>query len=374
MASTSAAPSLTPQQVPRHAHHSDIWSALLLGGPAFILLLVFLIGPFFMGFLYSFTDERLVSPTPAQFVGTRNYERLLGMNVLTLQPITDPQTGQPERDAQGNLQYPRSRTYTRDQAAYPQYYGLTEWFNVDLGTTRYVVLAADPTFLHSLFNNIFFAIVVIPLQSGLGLILALLVNARLAGRNFFRTIYFSPVVTSMVVISIIWTFLYEKNVGLMNQFLRTLTFGQIGPVDWLGDPNIAMWAIIIMSVWQGVGFQMVLFLAGLQGIPDYLYEAAALDGASGWQKFRHITFPSLRNTTVFIIITITIAAFQLFTQVFVMTNGGPNGATSTVTFEMVDQGFRQQNIAYASAISVIFFLIILIISVVQRRLLRNQEA
>ena len=134
-----------------------------------------------------------------------------------------------------------------------------------------------------------------------------------------------------------------------------------------------MWAIILMSVWQGVGFQMVLFLAGLQGIPDYLYEAASIDGASPWQKFRFITIPGLRNVSVFIIVTITIAAFQLFTQVFVMTNGGPNEATTTVTFQMVQKGFREQDIAYASAIAVIFFLIILGISLIQRRVLRTQE-
>jgi ABC-type sugar transport system permease subunit len=128
-----------------------------------------------------------------------------------------------------------------------------------------------------------------------------------------------------------------------------------------------------MSVWQGVGFQMVLFLAGLQGIPEDLYEASSLDGASPWQKFLFVTLPGLRNVLVFIIITITIAAFQLFTQVFVMTNGGPNGATNTVVFEMVQKGFREQDIAYASAIAVIFFMIILIISLIQRRVLRTQE-
>jgi multiple sugar transport system permease protein len=362
-----------PQHTRQRPLRNDLVPALLLGGPAFLLLLVFLIGPFFMGILFSFSDQRLVSPNPAQFVGTRNYERLLGVSLLTLDPVVDPKTGQPARDAQGHLQYPRSRDFTRDTQKYPQYAGLREWFNVDLGNRRYVVLAGDPAFLHGLWNNIFFALVVIPLQTGLGLLLALLVNQRMAGRNFFRTAYYSPVVTSMVVISIVWTFLYEKNVGLMNQFLRSLSLGNLGPVDWLGDPNIAMWAIILMSVWQGVGFQMVLFLAGLQGIPDYLYEAASIDGANPWQKFIHVTIPGLRNVTVFIIVTITIAAFQLFTQVFVMTNGGPNDATSTVTFQMVQKGFREQDIAYASAIAVIFFLIILVISLIQRRVLRTQE-
>jgi multiple sugar transport system permease protein len=129
-----------------------------------------------------------------------------------------------------------------------------------------------------------------------------------------------------------------------------------------------------MSVWQGVGFQMVLFLAGLQNISESLYEAAGMDGANGWQKFLFITLPSLRNVMVFIIVTITIAAFQLFTQVFVMTNGGPDGATSTVTFHMVQKGFREQDIAYASTIAVIFFLIIVAISMIQRFALRTREA
>ena len=370
MASISVA---SPRVQRPRREKSDIASALVLGGPAFVLLLVFLVGPFFMGILYSFTDQRLISPKPAEFVGTRNYERLLGVSVLTLDPIVDPKTGQPQRDAQGNLQFPRSRSFTRDPQKYPQYAGLTEATNIDIGDRRYVLLAADPTFLRGLLNNIFFALVVIPVQTGLGLALALLVNQKLAGRNFFRTAYYSPVVTSMVVISIVWTYLYEKNVGLMNQFLKGISFGALGPVDWLGNPSVAMWSIIIMSVWQGVGFQMVLFLAGLQGISEELYEAASLDGANPWQKFRFVTLPGLRNVMVFIIITITIAAFQLFTQVFVMTNGGPNGATTTTVFEMVQKGFREQDIAYAAAISVIFFLIILAISLIQRRVLRTQE-
>ena len=132
-----------------------------------------------------------------------------------------------------------------------------------------------------------------------------------------------------------------------------------------------MWSIIIMSVWQGAGFQMILFLAGLQGIPEQLYEAASIDGANIWEKFRYITLPSLRNTTLFIFITITIAAFQLFTQVFVMTNGGPDDSTSTVAFHMVRTGFREQDLAYASTISVVFFLIILGINWVQRRITRD---
>jgi multiple sugar transport system permease protein len=334
-------------------------------------MILFLIGPFFAGIGYSFTNQRLISANPTEWVGLRNYSRLVGMSVLAVEPVVDPQTGQLTLDENGEPAFPRSRDFTRDEVNYPQYEGMREWFSFDMAGKRYFVLASDPAFLRSVLNVIFFALVVIPLQMGLGLLLALLVNQQLPGRNFFRTIYFSPVVTSMVVISIIWTFLYDKDNGLINQFLQV--FG-LPNVNWLGDPVTAMPAIIIMSVWQGVGFQMVLFLAGLQGIPDQLYEAAGIDGANNWQKFRSITMPGLRNVTVFIIITITIAAFQLFTQVFVMTNGGPNDATTTVVFHMVRKGFREQDIAVAAAIGVLFFLFILGISVLQRYVLRDQEA
>ena len=357
----------TPRRTP-----SDIAPALLLGGPAFLLLLVFLIGPFIAGVWFSFTDQRLISPTPAQFVGLRNYRRMLTLTVLTLDPLTDPQTGQPVRDTQGNLQYPRSRAYTRDQEKYPQYFGLTEWTSLDLAGRRYTLLAGDPSFFRSLQNNVLFALVVIPLQSGFGLLLALLVNLQLKGRNFFRTMFFAPVVTSMVVVSIVWRFIYDYNNGMLNVFLNQFTLGLFHPVNWLGDASTAMLAVIIMSIWQGAGMQMMLFVAGLQGIPESLYEAASIDGANTWQKFRYVTWPGLRNTSVFILVTITIAAFQLFTQVFVMTNGGPNDATTTVLFMMVREGFREQNIAYASTIAVAFFLIILTISLVQRRMLRSE--
>jgi multiple sugar transport system permease protein len=357
----------------RKTERSNLGTALILGGPAFLLLLVFLIGPFFMGVAFSFTNERLVSPVPAQFIGAKNYSQLLQVSILTVDPLVDPTTQQPRHDAHGKLLYPPIRTFTQNEQKYPQYFQLEQWFALDLGNSHYVVLARDPTFLHSLFNNIFFALVVVPLQSGLGLLLALLVNQKLKGRNFFRTIYFSPVVTSMVVISIVWTYLYDKDVGLVNHMLETVSFGAIGPVNWLGSPSTAMWAIIIMSVWQGVGLQMILFLAGLQDIPEQLYEAASIDGANPWQQFVNVTLPGLRNVMVFVFIAITIAAFQLFTQVFVMTRGGPNGATSTVVFNIVQRGFVEQNIGYASAMSVIFFLFILAISLVQRYATREQK-
>jgi multiple sugar transport system permease protein len=227
--------------------------------------------------------------------------------------------------------------------------------------------------MRSLVNNFFFAIVVIPLQSAIGLLLALVVTQKLRGENFFRTMYFAPVVTSMVVVATVWRYLYDVNNGLVNAMIQAASFGLIQPVNWLGDPGVAMWAIIIMSVWQGAGFQMMLFVAGLQQIPEERYEAASIDGANAWQKFLYITIPGLRNVMVFNFIIITIAAFQLFDQVLVMTNGGPDNATSTVVFHMFKNGFREQDIAYASTIAVVFFLIILFINYFQRRVTKTGE-
>ncbi len=338
----------------------------LMAGLAILLMLIFIIGPFFGGIYYSFTNQRLISANPTEFVGLRNYTRLLSLSTLTVQAEVNEGTGELQRDENGELVFPRSRDFTRDEENYPQYADMREWFTIDRGESRTYILAGDPNFMRSLVNNFFFALVVIPVQTGLGLLLALFVNQGLKGQTFFRTMYFAPVVTSMVVVSIVWRFLYDVNNGLVNEMLTALTFGAIGPVNWLGDPKVAMWAIIIMSVWQGAGMQMMLFVAGLQQIPGSLYEAASIDGANAWQQFRYVTIPGLRNVMVFIFLTITIAAFQLFDQVLVMTNGGPDNATTTTVFHMYRNGFREQNIAYASAIAVIFFLIIVFVNLIQR--------
>ena len=346
----------------------------IMGAPAFLGVFLFVILPFLMAIVLSFTDQRLVSPNPPQFIGLDNYSRLLSITTLTLDPVIDEATGEPQMDDDGNVIFPRSRSILRTEEAYT---GFFEWFTVDAFGRRYVIAAKDPTFMASLLNNFLFALVVVPLQSSIALLLAVMVNQGIPGSNLFRTAYFSPVVTSMAVISVIWIFLYNPDVGLINRFVQFVSFGQAGPFNWLGDTQSAMVAIIIMSVWQGAGFQMTIFLAGLQGIPQALYEAAGIDGANAWQRFWHVTMPGLRNTTVFVLITTTIFAFRLFTQVDVMTQGGPrNDATSTVVFHAVQQGFRRLNLGYGSAISVVFFLIVLAIALVQRRLLRSngQEA
>lgn len=345
----------------------------VMAGPAIILLIGFLIIPFFMAFGFALTNQRLISPNPTEFVGLKHFSSLLTVRVLTLEPLTDPATGQELKDDQGGWEYQSIRDFTRKNEDYPQYNGLQEWKSWVWGKTKWVLLAGDAVFMKSLFNTLRFALIVVPLQSGFALFLALLINQRLKGINIFRTIYFMPVVVSMVVVSILWRFIYAGQNGLLNNMLSFLSFGHFQPVDWLGNVHTAMNAIIVMSIWQAVGFHMVIWLAGLQNIPESLYEAAALDGANTWQVFQYITWPGLHNTAVFILVTITTQAFGLFTQINVMTNGGPLDSTTTVIFQAFQKGYVKQDIAYGSAISVIFFILVLIVALVQRYLTKERD-
>ena len=345
-----------------------------MAGPAVILLLGFLIIPFFMAFYFSFTNQRLISPNPAEPVGWNNFSRLLTVNTITLDPITDD-AGNFVVDDEGNLTFPRIRDFTRNNPDYPELQGLQEWTSIPwFGEgSRLFLLASDAVFMRGVINTFIFAAVIAPVQGGLGLVLALLVNKRSRAVNIFRTIYFMPVVMSMVVVALLWRFIYSPTSGMFNNILSFLTFGAFEGVDWLGNPSTALPAIIILSVWQGVGFHMIIWLSGLQTIPGYLYEAAAIDGATRWNQFKHVTWPGLRNVAVFVLITITIAAFGLFTQVDVMTRGGPLDSTQTVVFQAVQNGFESQDIAYGSTISVVFFIMVLIVAMIQRYLTREAD-
>ena len=353
-------------QLQKHEEHA----AWLMSIPALAGLFIFVILPLILGVYWSFTSKRLISPLPTEFVGFQNYSRLLSFNILSLKPEIDPATGENLRDTDGKLIYPRIRTILKSN---PQYDDYREWFTFNALGKQRVVIAKDPTFLRALINTMIFVLVIVPGQGGLALIMALLVNQRLRGVNVFRTIYFSPVVTSMAVLAIVWKFLYNPDEGLINHFLTIISFGNIHPPGWLIDSHTALLAIIILSTWQAAGFQMVIFLAGLQGIPFDLYEAAQMDGASTWQQFRFVTLPLLRNTTIFVVISTTILAFRLFTQVDVLTKGGPKDSTVSLVFHAVDQGFRQQKIGYGSAITIVFFLFVLVIALVQHLLLPSER-
>ena len=177
----------------------------------------------------------------------------------------------------------------------------------------------------------------------------------------------------MAVVCVIWGTLFQFPTGPLNQIVGVLTFGLGGPIDWLGDPSSAMPAIVLLSAWQAYGFQMVVYLAGLQSIPGDLYEAARLDGASTWQRFRFVTWPGLRQTNIFVLIITTIQAFKLFTQVNILTQGGPRNSTETVVQYMYDVGFVGQKLGLASAVAIILFFIVLAISLVQRVVLRDPK-
>ncbi len=270
--------------------------------PAVILLIVFFLIPVLMSFGLGFTNARLGSAASPEFVGFTNFIR---------------------------------------------------------------ALTADPTFWDSLRNIGIFVLVVVPVQGALGLVLALLINQKLRGITAFRVMFFMPVVTSMVVVAMLWKFMYQKD-GLINAL-----FGF--NVDWLNDPSTALPAVIIMSIWQGVGFHMIIWLSGLQTISLDLYEAASLDGAGKWEQFKNVTLPGLRDTFVFVLITITIAAFSLFVQIDVMTNGGPSNATTTLVYHIIQMGSGRGDVGYASALSLIFFVIVLAITLIQQRLTREER-
>ncbi|WPY95298.1 sugar ABC transporter permease [Limimaricola variabilis] len=340
--------------------------------PGFGLIAVFIILPFFFAFGLSFTNQRLISPNPTEWVGLDNYRQLMGMGVLTLEPERDDE-GALIRDEDGALAYPRLRNFTRGNPDYAHLDGMREWLSWSWGENQVVVLARDVVFMTAIVNTLTFVLVVAPVQAALALGLALLINQRLRGINIFRTIYFMPVVVSIVVVSLLWRFIYDGNDGLLNNILSAVTFGAFEPVDWLGNPDTALPAIMAMSIWQAVGFHMVIWLAGLQTISPTLYEAAEIEGTSRWQTFRYVTWPGLRNTAVLILIVITMQAFALFAQIDVMTGGGPLDSTQTIVFQAVERGYGKQDISGGSTISVLLFLLVLTISLIQRYLTRERN-
>ena len=236
---------------------------------------------------------------------------------------------------------------------------------------NYRRLLETPLFWQALRNTFYFALVGGPLSIAVSLGAALLVNAKLARfKGFFRTVYFVPFVTTLVAVAVVWRYLYHPRYGLLNWALGAVG---IQPVDWLGDPRWAMPAIILMAVWKNFGYNMLIFIAGLQSIPEELYEAAHLDGASGWQRFRHVTLPMLGPTLLFVGVITMIGYFQLFSEPYVMTRGGPLRATTSVVLLMYEEGFRWWRMGYAAAIAFVLFVVILAATLVQFRLQRERR-
>ncbi|MEU1184649.1 sugar ABC transporter permease [Streptomyces sp. NPDC005820] len=300
---------------PRPARKNREWvTGLLMSAPALGGLIAFVGVPFVYAIVLSFYNVRLGSPLPPTFFGLEQYRRI----------FTDPDMSGP--------------------------------------------------FWRALLNNLTFAVVVVPVQTALALGLAILLNRKLKAIGLFRSLFFMPVVFPMALVAVIWRLILARSdQGLLNSALHAISFGNWGAFDWLGDSLTAMASIIVLSIWQGVGFQMVILLAGLQQIPTELYEAAQLDRASRWQQFRHITLPGIRPTLVFVAMLTSVLAFRVFDQVYVLVNGGglDEDATRTVMYQAVTTAFDQNNIGMGSAITVVFFLIVVVLTLIQRRVVRT---
>jgi multiple sugar transport system permease protein len=237
-----------------------------------------------------------------------------------------------------------------------------------VGSQNYNELIRDHVFWTSLANTFYFTFVSVPTTLILALFFATLLNRRIAGREFFRAVYFAPATTSIVALSLLWAWMYSPDFGIINY---TLYKAHLTAVRWLADPVWAMPSVIIMSIWRSLGFNIVVFLAGLQAIDRGLFEAAEIDGANPWRKFLHVTVPLLSPTLFFATVMALITSFQVFEQTFIMTQGGPGNATMTLVYYIFQTGFTYLRMGYAAAVSFALFLVVLIMTIVQLRLQRR---
>ena len=249
-----------------------------------------------------------------------------------------------------------------------------------LGFENYLYSFRDAAFLNALGNSLKYALVAVPSGVLVALAVAILLNQKMRLSSFFRTIYYLPAISSGVAISMIWIYIFLPETGLLNSmlislshFLSRFTHREFYEgIDFLGKSETALWSLAFMSIWIGLGPKVILFLAGLIGVPQTLYEAAMLDGASGWQSFRRITLPMLVPTSLFVVVTSTISAIQVFTPVYMMTKGGPEDSTDVVGFHIYNEAWTSFNTGLASAKSFILFVIIAAVALIQFRMSRKQ--
>lgn len=239
-----------------------------------------------------------------------------------------------------------------------------------VGLDNFRKMLGDETFWISLKNTFLYTIGVVPLTLLSSLTLAILLNKKIRGMKFFRTAFFFPYVTSLVAIAVVWNMLFHPTMGPINQVLKHVI---ANPPGWTSSSHWALFAIVIVSVWRGMGYYMILYLAGLQGIPKEQYEAAAMDGAGKWNQLRNVTLPSLRSTTFFVTIMLVINCFKVFDLIQVMTDGGPGRATNVLVYQIYNEAFKKFNFGYASAISLVLFVIVLGATVFQFKWNQRQE-
>jgi multiple sugar transport system permease protein len=241
-----------------------------------------------------------------------------------------------------------------------------------IGLQNYRDMIGDEDFLRSVVNTFYFTGASVPLGMAIGLGVALLLNQPLWGRTVLRTLFFLPVVTPFVVAAIVWKWLYNGDFGPINYYLiKTHLISE--PLLWLSDRNLAMPAVVLMSVWTSVGFSMVVYLAALQGVPAELYESARMDGAGAWARFRYVTLPMLAPATLFLMVMGIIGSFQVFTQIYIMTSGGPVNRTSTMVYYIYESAFRFYEMGYASTLAYGLFLLLLVFTAIQLHLYRRAD-
>jgi len=247
--------------------------------------------------------------------------------------------------------------------------GMTDYFKKDVGLSNYSYIITNKHFWYAMWNTVYYVVGSVPIQIFLSLFIAILLNQKIKNLEMYRVIYFLPVITSINAISIVWKYMYQKT-GIVNSVLGFLT-GMPGP-DWLMDTFWAMPAIIIMSVWKGLGYNVIIFLAGLQNVPPSLYDAAKIDGAGRWKTFWNVTWPLISPTTFFVMIMSTISSFQVFAQVYMMTGGGPQESTTVIIYYLYQLAYVEHKMGKASALAFILFIIIFGITYIQKRVTANR--
>lgn len=240
-----------------------------------------------------------------------------------------------------------------------------------VGLDNYARMLSDGRFGGSIVNTLYYTAVSVPLTMGIGLAIALLLNNQIRARGFFRTLFYLPVITPLVIAAIVWKWVYNGDYGLLNYYLLKIGLIQ-EPLLWLSDANLAMPAVILVSIWKGVGFSMVVYLAGLQSIPEDIYDAAKIDGATGWRRLKDITLPLLAATTLFQAVVSVLGALQVFTEIFIMTSGGPLRRTTTIVYQIYTTAFKNFDMGYASAMSFGLFAMMFVFTIFQMRVMRSE--
>jgi multiple sugar transport system permease protein len=266
--------------------------------------------------------------------------------------------------------------FTVASVAYAFYLSFHKWNILEpakpfVGLDNYRRLIDDERFHEATLNTLYYTVVSVPVTIVLGLAVALLLNNQIRGRGIFRTMFYLPVITPLVIASIIWKWVYNGDYGLLNYYLMKIHLID-EPLLWLADPNLAMPSVIITSVWKGVGFSMVVYLAGLQSIPEDYYDAAKIDGATGWRRLKDITIPLLSSSTLFLFVISILGSFQVFTQIFIMTNGGPLGKTRTIVWYIYTTAFKDYNMGYAAAMAFALFAMMLVFTLLQFWFMRRE--